>query len=184
MESLNNYRSLLAKVDELAAVISSKYASHIACRAGCDGCCRHLTLSLVEGVALAVAFKELPPAQVGYLRERAAKAADDSPCPLLMDGLCALYAARPLICRTHGLPILIAEGEARRVDFCPRNFQGIDSLPGSALIDLERLNTALAAVNALFTKTAGMAFPQMDGRIPIADALLLDVRTFQSAYVL
>ncbi len=183
MESLNNYRSLLAKVDELAAVISSKYASHIACHAGCDGCCRHLTLSLVEGVALAVALKELPSDQVGYLRERAAKAADDSPCPLLMDGLCALYAARPLICRTHGLPILIAEGESRRVDFCPRNFQGIDSLPGSALIDLERLNTSLAAVNALFAKTAGMAFPPMDGRIPIADALLLDVWTFQPAYV-
>lgn len=175
MDNLGNYRALLAKVDELVAVITTKYDEHLACHAGCDSCCRHLSLSLVEGAALAVALHELPRDQMNHVRERAGNTAVDDPCPLLENGLCVLYAARPVICRTHGLPILIIDGEAKRVDFCPHNFRGVESLPGDAMIDLERLNTTLAAINALFITASGIEAVQGAERISIADALLLEV---------
>lgn len=175
MDNLGNYRALLAKVDELVAVITTKYDEHLACHAGCDSCCRHLSLSLVEGAALAVALHELPRNQMNHVRERAGNTAVDDPCPLLENGLCVLYAARPVICRTHGLPILIIDGEAKRVDFCPHNFRGVESLPGDAMIDLERLNTTLAAINALFITASGIEAVQGAERISIADALLLEV---------
>lgn len=173
-ELLKNYRDLICRVDELCAGIGEKFPEEIVCRAGCAGCCRHLTLLPVEAVALAVALHGLPPDLADMIRNRARQSAPDGPCPLLMDDRCLLYAARPLICRTHGLPLLTRLDGTPRVDFCPENFRGVTNLPGSAVIDLERLNTALVAVDALFCRDY---FP--DGRADrerytIAEALLLE----------
>jgi uncharacterized protein len=175
MERLTNYRALLARVDKLAAGIREEFGSQLACRAGCDGCCRHLSLLVVEGVALSAALHELPGGLAEHIRQRARNAAADDPCPLLEDGLCLLYAARPIICRSHGLPLLIVTDGTRRVDFCPLNFQGIETLPGGAVIYLEQLNSALAAINALFVREAGVELLPGEERLTIAEALLLDV---------
>ena len=53
------------------------------------------------------------------------------------------------------------------VDFCPENFRGADSIPGSAVIDLERLNSTLAAISTLFVHS----FPGPE-RLTMAQALL------------
>ncbi len=174
MKSLSNYRRLVAKVDELCTRITGEFGEHLTCRAGCDGCCRHLTLFWVEGIALTEALRELPAEQAHVIREQARAATPDGPCPLLINGLCSLYEARPLICRTHGFPILTIQDGTTLVDFCPQNFRSISTLPGSAVIDLERLNAALASINALFmTDVFGIELPDEE-RLSVADALLLD----------
>jgi uncharacterized protein len=91
-------------------------------------------------------------------------------CPLLGNHRCLLYAARPIICRTHGLPIIYSEGSERKVDCCPLNLgEGEQPLSGSAIIDLDRLNTLLVAVNALFLAHAdACGLPE---RLTIAEAL-------------
>lgn len=175
MKSLDNYRSLLSKVDELTASISTAHAGHITCHRGCDSCCRHLSLSLVEGVALAEALTSLPEDSARALREKAKAATANGPCPLLHNGECALYAHRPIICRTHGLPILIADGEGQRIDFCPLNFSNVPTLPGDAVVMLDRLNTILAAVNELFITECQTACTSGTDRISIAEALLLKI---------
>ncbi|MBJ6727830.1 YkgJ family cysteine cluster protein [Geomesophilobacter sediminis] len=147
---LQNYLTLLERVDALCARTATQFADHITCRPGCDSCCRHLSISAVEAAALVHALRELPEEQAALVREQAQAADASSPCPLLHDGLCLIYHARPIICRTHGLPLLIRQDGAARVDFCPDNFQGIDRIPGSAVLDLERLNEMLAAINALY----------------------------------
>lgn len=172
---LENYLNLIRQLDSLCDRISSNLAERIACRAGCAGCCRHITLFPVEAVALSEAQRHLPPEQASPIRERARTATPDSPCPLLHQDICLLYEARPVICRTHGMPLLLTGSDGiRRVDFCPRNFQGAKSLPGDAVIDLDRLNETLAAVNALFTKEwEGKGMPLKE-RFTIAEALLLE----------
>lgn len=172
MDPLRNYFELRDRVDALCRQIESAWRESLACRRGCDACCRHLTLFRVEGAALARALESLPTAQAEAVRERARRASAEGPCPLLEEGACLLYAARPLICRTHGLPLLTgAEGE-RRIDFCPENFRGVDSLPSSAVIDLERLNTALAVVERLYAaEVFGASLPDPP-RLTIAESLL------------
>lgn len=172
MELLNNYRALVEKVDELTARITTAFAEHIACRRGCDGCCRHLSLSLVEAAALAVACSSLPPERRDLLRDRSRTATAEK-CPLLLDGECALYSHRPLICRTHGLPVRIMEGDRARIDFCPGNFKDLETLPGAAIVDIDTLNTILAAINKVF---ASEYDPRRENdRLSIAEALLLDL---------
>jgi uncharacterized protein len=125
----------------------------------------------VEGVALAVAGRE----NTAFLRERVRAATSGGCCPLLENERCLLYAARPLICRTHGLPIhMIREGRGG-VDFCPRNFRGASKLPVEAVISIDRLNATLSAVNRLFVAEyyRGSSVPE---RMTVGEALLLDLR--------
>jgi Fe-S-cluster containining protein len=176
IEELENYRRLVERVDELCRQIEERYRPVLACRRGCDACCRHLSLFWVEGLALARTAETLPAAEAARLRERARQSGPDDPCPLLENGACLLYPARPLICRTHGLPLLTAGEGERRIDFCPENFRGIANLPAAAVIDLDRLNLALAGINALFMARRFGGNRSAGERLTIAEFLLLDLR--------
>lgn len=147
-DELANYRLLVSKVDELCAAVTAAFAKEIQCRAGCSGCCRELTLFPVEAASLLAALADLPPQRQEMLATNAA--GDRDSCPLLVDDRCLVYENRPIICRTHGLPLLLKADGENRVDFCPENFRGTKTLPGTAIINLELLNQALVAINALF----------------------------------
>jgi uncharacterized protein len=168
---LDNYRTLVAKVDTMCDRISTACNAQITCRPGCSGCCRHLSLFPVEALALALAAIQLP----AVVRHRLLAAADGldqtDRCPFLERDRCLVYAARPIICRTHGLPLLILVDGSKRIDFCPENFQGVASLSGQDVINLELLNQSLAAINALFRKEAGLG-PLDQERFTIAEVLL------------
>src|SRR5689334_20047158 len=112
-ENLANYLAFLECVDKLCAKITAEFTADILCRAGCSGCCRHLNLFPVEAANLATAVGKLPQELRDLLAERA-HWPEESPCPLLLDDCCLVYGARPVICRTHGLPLLI-EVEGVRV---------------------------------------------------------------------
>lgn len=93
----------------------------------------------------------------------------EGPCPLLLEDRCALYERRPLICRTHGLPVTLEElrQEGRLFDVCPLNFN--DQKPSREdIIDLDTLNALLFTVNALFCEENGLS----QERVLIAEALL------------
>jgi Fe-S-cluster containining protein len=174
MELLQNYKNFVDRVNALCRNIEKEYFEQIACRKGCDACCRHISLFPVEAVNLALALRQLPESQMSHILEKARSASPDGPCPLLEQGACLLYSARPIICRTHGLPILTREHDKPTVDFCPKNFKGVASLPGNAVIELDLLNTTLAAINALFvTEFPGPDKPEKE-RLSIAEALLLE----------
>ena len=54
---------------------------------------------------------------------------DETPCPLLSDdGLCLVYAFRPMTCRLHGLPNIDLSGEVFSDAWCTLNFKGLDPL--------------------------------------------------------
>ncbi len=148
---LGGYRLLVSRVDELAGRVARTFSTEINCRPGCSGCCRHLTLFPVEAMTLLLALENLTPENLRFLADRV-EMAGDGPCPLLKEGLCLAYDARPIICRTHGLPLLTEMEGEKRVDFCPENFRGTESLPGSAVLNLDILNQTLVAVNAAFLR--------------------------------
>jgi len=145
-----NYRLLVSRVDELCRNITGSFETAINCRPGCSDCCRHLTIFPVEAAALANALQRLPETAVRLLAE--SPGMPGASCPFLSDSLCLVYENRPIICRTHGLPILTETEGQRRVDFCPENFRDMASLPGSGIVNLDALNQALVAINAQFVK--------------------------------
>jgi len=173
-DALSNYFAYVAKVDELCKRIESEFSDQLTCHAGCSGCCQHISLAWVEAVAIATACQRLPADEAEAIRLRARSAEPDGQCPLLINNKCALYHFRPIICRTHGLPILAALGSERSIDYCPLNFTGVSTLPGSSVIDLDRLNTLLDSVNSVFINEIFSVKPEQD-RLTIAEAILLDL---------
>lgn len=169
--TLRNYFNLVARVDELCAGISTTLQDQITCSEGCSGCCASITIFPVEAVALGEALEALTEEKTARIRRHVAKHAGEDHCPLLSHNRCLLYEARPIICRTHGLPILFSEDGNQRLDCCPLNLVNEESLPGAAIIDLDRLNTVLVAINALFIKETG-ASTDLPERLTIAEALL------------
>lgn len=97
----------------------------------------------------------------------------DGECPLLDAGLCLLYPVRPIICRTHGLPVLVRSEQGTAVDCCPLNFTSGRKPDSKHILDIEQVNTTLVTVNGLFVRAA---FDEGDlpERFLLAEALLLD----------
>lgn len=164
--ALAPYRALVEQVDHLCARIVAGFPDQIACRAGCSACCTLQGVLPVEAASLALALDRLPVVAAESLRARLKAATAGERCPLLTDDCCPLYAARPVICRTHGLPLLVEDGHGRRVDRCPLNFTAQESLPGTAIINLETLNRALVAADQHFLASC---FPTggLPARIPL-----------------
>lgn len=168
---LDNYRKFVDRVDALCHGIENALHEHITCSEGCSSCCTSITIFPVEAAALNAALDTLPADEVDVIRSKIREHAGGERCPLLHHHRCLLYAARPIICRTHGLPILYREEDQRHVDCCPLNLEQCESLPGSAVIDLDQLNTILVAINALFLAQA--EYPaELPERLSIAEAIL------------
>lgn len=168
---LGNYTQLVERVDALCRSIESALGEQITCSAGCSECCTAITLFPVEAAAIRTAVAALPANEAVAVRRHVAGHADGERCPLLSHHRCLLYAVRPIICRTHGLPILFTEDTNQRVDCCPLNLTESDSLPASAVIDLDRLNTILVAINALFLSQTD-DIPDLAERLTIAETIL------------
>jgi hypothetical protein len=83
-----------------------------------------------------------------------------------------LYAFRPVICRTHGLPLQTIYNQRLSIGHCPRNFKNMSSIPDDAVIDLDRINGALRAINTSAVSEMGRVL-QLQDRLSIAEALLL-----------
>jgi len=167
---LDNYYRMVARVDALCRGIRDVLSDRITCSEGCSSCCTAITLFPVEAAALNAALEALPEARQAAVRRHVAVRAGGERCPLLEDQRCLLYDARPIICRTHGFPIVYTEGSERKVDCCPLNLgEAEQPLSGSAIIDLDRLNTLLVAVNALFLSHADAT--DQPERLTIAEAL-------------
>ena len=149
------YRKLLEKVDAFSSYLNRKYSNRIFCRGGCSDCCQqNLTLLPVEIQFLRQGFYRLP----GQTKESIKKIRSDSWCMLLHNGECLLYELRPVICRSHGLPLLITQDEKPWRDCCPKNFKGtaLERLPHKDLLHLERLNTILISLNMVFASKKGL----------------------------
>lgn len=180
-ESSDNYHALIAQVDKLTARLTAKYADHLNCRAGCSHCCQHhLSVFPVEAATISAAVQALPEAIRQQLRQQAARTREGElrhesvACPLLLADRCAIYEARPLICRTQGLPLLYqAEDGQPEVDFCPLNFTAeaaLNDLTEDHLVPLDELNLRLAAINVSYCREQGLQ-PAAE-RIRMADIII------------
>jgi hypothetical protein len=144
---LAQYRALLTKVDAFWERALAVQPAAFRCAAGCVSCCtQRLSVFAVEAEAIRAHLAG--PAFDPVVRDRLrAEAAEPGRCAFLTDGRCAIYPARPVICRTHGLPIRPSRVYGR-VDWCPLNFTGAPPDP-TIVLDLELINTLLTLVDRL-----------------------------------
>lgn len=166
---------LRSRVDAHFDAARARSPAAFACRAGCDSCChQRFGVFAAEAEPIRRALADLA-VRTPVLRARIRRQADDPAhhdrCALLVDGACAVYDERPLICRSHGLPIAVAD-PAPRVDHCPLNFTA-GAPPPASVLRLDAVNQPLVVLATLWDRAAN---PEpVPGDLPPARIALADL---------
>ena len=150
-DPIGKYRNLRSHIDEKIKKLEGLHDADITCHAGCRACCVNLTVFPVEFFAILENLTETHALKNDFLFDESAS------CGFLNEeGLCRIYPFRPIICRTHGLPILFLndsqEEPAWEVSFCELNFRNRASIEFTedTLLDIETINAELNRINDQF----------------------------------
>jgi hypothetical protein len=122
--------ALHSEVDGVTRRLHVLHATRLHCQRGCSACC-------ADGLTVFDAEADLIRAHHADLLARGVAGAAGGCAFLAHDGACRIYAERPYVCRTQGLPLRwIEEAENGRPavelrDICPLNEAGpaIETLP-------------------------------------------------------
>jgi Fe-S-cluster containining protein len=136
------------------------------CQTGCADCCRvRLTVTAVEAAAIRAYVAELPHSVRRQLATGscgggaasktvsiAADTASDNRGEVRCAALdhhdrCMIYPARPLVCRSHGVPIRMRAASLPVVQSCHRNFHRTTP-DADCVLDQATLSATLLAINA------------------------------------
>jgi uncharacterized protein len=155
-------RHLHAEVDRRAQTLHSRHAARLSCQQGCSGCCVDaLTCFEVEADAIARAHPALLAEGIPHPEGR---------CAFLDEaGACRIYAQRPYVCRTQGLPLrwidqVAGSGElAEYRDICPLNEDGrgppVQTLAAEDCFTLGPVEQALGVLQRAVDGGAGRRVP-------------------------
>ena len=128
-DPLTAIRALHEEIDRASERLSRLHADRLQCGRGCASCCLDgLTVRAVEAERIRARHAKL-------LRE--AEPGPSGGCAFLDgEGACRIYAERPSVCRSQGLPLrVLFENDAgdieERRDICPLNED--ETVPLSAL---------------------------------------------------
>ena len=162
------YYQLLNEIDSLSESLEKQHHQHLSCKKGCDLCCMAISVFPIEFYAIKAelnvkSLKDLPVPQ------------NDEDCRYLMDHSCVIYPSRPVICRTHGLPLLYMslEGDEYELSCCELNFTEYDfnNFDEENTYPMDRINSRLYQINKDFV--AGFEdgkYTETD-RIPLAELI-------------
>ena len=136
---------LTQKVDAFFARVAARHGTDMQCQTGCSDCC-HVRLSITTVEAAAI--RDLVAGWSSEVRRSLAPTGPTHLCAALDPaGRCKIYEARPLVCRSHGVPIRLRRGALPVVQACHRNFTHTTADP-DCILDQTTLSAMLYAVDA------------------------------------
>ncbi|MGQ7868870.1 YkgJ family cysteine cluster protein [Sunxiuqinia sp. sy24] len=153
------YHQLRNQVDQLSEQLSGLHQNHMACKKGCDLCCMDYDVFPIEYEAMKEALQNK---QVDMQKSI------DGSCIFLKDHMCQIYEQRPIICRTHGLPLLFMNDEQWELSACELNFTEFDDedFTTENTFPLDKFNSKLFLLNQVFLKENNLSYSEFD-LIPI-----------------
>ena len=147
---MSRYHELTVKVDGFFARVSERHGRDMQCDSGCSDCCSvRLTVTAVEGDAICDLVAGWSSDRRATLAANATSAAPDRCAALDPGGRCLIYAARPIVCRSHGAPIRMTAGSLPVVQACHRNFTrgGPAAADPDCILDQTTLSALVLAVD-------------------------------------
>lgn len=147
---------LTRKVDAFFERVTARHGTDMQCATGCSDCCHvRLTVTGVEAGAIRALVTGWPDDR---RRDLAATGPTDRCAALDPAGRCKIYEARPLVCRSHGVPIRLRQGALPVVQTCHRNFTRTTPDP-DCILDQATLSATLLAVDAAEPRAASPGIP-------------------------
>ncbi len=170
IDAIEQYYKLIEQIDKISENLIASHQPHIKCVAGCYGCCTNLSVFPLEFYAIKQKIDENKLILTKNNLEN---------CFFLQNKLCQIYPFRPLICRSHGLPIVYAPDETKpqelSVSFCQLNFNEIDYenyiFDDSNTLNIDAVNIALFELNRLFIEQNQQLNLNFDSRINLENLI-------------
>lgn len=147
MEKLfDSYLALRNEIDQLADRLANQHHEHMQCKKGCDLCCMEFNILPIEFYYIQHKLKTETP-------EINTEASDES-CIFLKNHCCTIYEHRPVICRTHGLPLLYmnSDTEEWELSACELNFTDFDEFDDENTFPQDKFNSRLFVLNEALLK--------------------------------
>ena len=150
---MSRLEELTRKVDAFFERVTARHGAAMQCQTGCSDCCHvRLTITGVEAAAIRAHVAAWP---IARRRALAEPPAHPSHCAALDPaGRCKIYDARPLVCRSHGVPIRLRRGALPVVEACHRNFTHTTPDP-DCVLDQATLSATVFAIDAAEAGAAG-----------------------------
>ncbi|WP_246157130.1 YkgJ family cysteine cluster protein [Oceanispirochaeta crateris] len=180
MEIIVGYEEVLKDVSKESDRLVRLYGESLVCKKGCSACCTDISLLPLEWYTLR---ERITSSQESFIPENT-----QGSCALLKEKSCSFYSNRPLICRTHGLPLLYLteEYDAKgtrvapeipdwQISWCDLNFTSVtdetmeEVFDPEDVLNMEEWNTHLKQLNQEFLKTEEGAPFRGKERISIQD---------------
>jgi hypothetical protein len=111
------------EVDAAAAPLVELHRERLQCRRGCSGCC-------VDDITVFEIEADLIRARHAALLREGTPHPKGACAFLDTEGACRIYAERPYVCRTQGLPLRWVDEDVEHRDICELNE------PGTPLVQL------------------------------------------------
>lgn len=146
-ELFKRYERIRDKVDTLSEKLEGEHQKHLSCKMGCDLCCMDYSIFPVEYYSIREALKAS-----SFVPDLPSVNKPDS-CVFLKDHKCTIYDERPVICRTHGLPLLfMGENDNWELSACELNFNNFDfaDFTNENTFPQDRINSELFMANKTF----------------------------------
>jgi len=138
------YSDLILKVDSFVEEKMKVFEGKIKCKPGCYTCCvGGLTITKLEADAI-LEFLETNNIKLPL------ESNHKNLCKNLdKDGRCLIYQVRPIVCRSHGVPLDYKEGAFKVRTVCPKNFQNekISDLSLTDVLNMDTVNVLLGMLN-------------------------------------
>jgi Fe-S-cluster containining protein len=115
------YKVLLSEIEQHTAFLEDMHNKHMKCKNGCDLCCIDFSIFPIEFHFILNEIKNED--QKPDLEEKS----ENEICAFLKNHSCTIYNHRPIMCRTHGLPLLYANDDGEfELSACELNFTAFD----------------------------------------------------------
>ncbi len=111
------YKLLVEEIDKNSKKLEKQHSKNMVCRRGCDMCCMDYNIFPIEFYSILHNLKQ------NGLPIETSVAEKENSCIFLKNHVCTIYAQRPVICRTHGLPLLFMNEDSEwELSVCELNF--------------------------------------------------------------
>lgn len=198
-EILEHYSEIRTAVDREFRRNRRLHGGKIRCGRGCTDCCHQIfSITEVEAAAISRLVKMVTPQarenlesnaraylprrqeilrQHGYIRAwgHLPKPETRLACPALINGECAIYSERPIVCRKFGIPLHHPE-QPGRIFACELNFRPGETYHDPQLVSIQsNIARQWTELQSEFDAAGGGRGPEP---ISVADALLGDYEPY------
>lgn len=176
MKDLEKYRELAKEIDLKIESLNTLHKPHMQCKAGCAKCCLDFDVFPVEFYAIKAEMErdnfKIPVTKPTENFESLED--EEASCLFLKDNFCQIYKYRPIICRTHGLPLLSMNETADfwELSHCDLNFETMepDFFHDENSLIMDKYNSVLFQANISFINANNLDIDVME-LIPLRDLL-------------